>query len=55
MSLDELVSGYLVELTTRRSSEETLRDLEELWAETSGDSGGRTWTREEVHERGGLR
>jgi len=32
-------------------AEQTLSELRRLWDESSGDSRGRGWTREELHER----
>ena len=55
VSIDQLVQNYLEELTSRMSAETMIGQLDELWASSGGSSGGRTWTREELHERSDLR
>lgn len=55
VSLDQLIQDYLAELTSRMSAEEMIEKLEDLWSRAGGDSGGRAWTREELHERTDLR
>ena len=54
-SLNQMIRDYLEELASDVSSDEILPELEHLWAATAGDSGGCGWTREELHERSGLR
>ena len=54
-SLNQMIRDYLEELASDLSSDEILRELEDLWATGEGDSGGRGWTREELHERSGVR
>ena len=54
-SLNQLIRDYLDELASDLSPEEMLGELADLWATSSGDSGGRGWTREELHERSGIR
>lgn len=54
-SLNQMIRDYLQEMASDLSSEEVLRELNGLWEESSGDSGGRGWTREELHERPGVR
>ena len=49
-SLNQMIRDYLEEVASDLSSEEILRELNTLW-EHPGDSGGRRWTREELHER----
>jgi hypothetical protein len=50
-SLNQMVRDYLEEVASDLSSEEILQELEANWEKNSGDSGGRRWTREEIHER----
>jgi hypothetical protein len=54
-SLNQMIRDYLVELASDLSSQEILKELDDLWAASSGDSGGRSWTREDLHERTGVR
>ena len=55
VSLDELIQSYLEELTSRMSADDLIKKLDELWNSGGGSSGGRAWTREELHERSGIR
>ena len=55
VSLEQLIQDYLEDLTVQRSSSDLISRLEDLWSRSGGDSGGRTWTREELHERSDLR
>ena len=55
VSLDELIQSYLEDLTSLMSAEEMIKELDGLWNSSGGNSGGRTWTREEIHERSGIR
>lgn len=55
MSLNQMVRRLLEEATAVSSRETLLSELERLWAEDSGDSAGRTWTREELYDRPVLR
>ena len=50
-SLNQMIRDYLEEVASDLSSDEILRELNNLWENGSGDSGGRRWTREELHER----
>jgi hypothetical protein len=54
-SVNQLIRDYLAELAADLSPEEMLGEPDELWGISSGDSGARGWTREELHERPGLR
>jgi hypothetical protein len=54
-SLNQMIRDYLEEVASDLSSEEILRELHEQWEKSSGDSGGKRWTREELHERTGDR
>ena len=54
-SVNQLIRDYLDELASEMTSEEILGELEHLWSTSSGDSSGRRWTREELHERAGVR
>ena len=46
-----MIRDYLEEVASDMSTEEILQELEVLWAAGSGNSEGRRWTREELHER----
>lgn len=54
-SLNQMIRDYLEELASELSPDEVVAELNELWATSTGDSGRRSWTREELHERFGLR
>lgn len=45
-SVNQMVHDYLEALASKPTAEELLSELEELWQGSSGDSSGRTWTRE---------
>ncbi len=36
---------------TREQAKQMIKDLQEMWATSHGDSRGEKWTREELHER----
>lgn len=55
VSLDQLIRDYLEELTSQMSAEDMITKLADLWNKGGGNSGGRTWTREELHERSDIR
>jgi hypothetical protein len=57
ITVEEMITRYLHELAVRpaRSPEEVVAELKKFWASHSGDSGGVRWTREEIHERSGIR
>lgn len=55
VSLDQLIRDYLEELTSQMSAEDMIAKLADLWSTGGGNSGGRTWTREELHERSDIR
>lgn len=55
MTVDQLILEYLEELASNVAPEGLLAELTELWATSGGDSAGRAWTREELHERSGIR
>lgn len=50
-SLNQMIRDYLEEVASDLSSVEVLQELELLWKDSSGNSEGRHWTREELHER----
>lgn len=54
-SVNQLIRDYLEELAADLSAEEVLGELENLWQTSAGDSAGRSWTREDLHERTGVR
>ncbi|MEA2239847.1 MAG: hypothetical protein QOC81_4571 [Thermoanaerobaculia bacterium] len=54
-SLDRMVGDYLKELASDWSPDEIMAELNALWSVSTGDSGGKRWTREELHERSGVR
>jgi hypothetical protein len=54
-SVNQMIRDYLEEIASGLSSEEILRDLDLLWNEGSGNSGGQGWTRDELHDRTSIR
>ncbi|HEX8410896.1 MAG TPA: DUF6364 family protein [Thermoanaerobaculia bacterium] len=54
-SLNQMIRDYLEEIASELSPDEVLAELNELWATSNGDSRQRSWTREELHERSGIR
>ncbi len=54
-SVDQLIRSYLEGLSSDLASEEVIAELDHLWAESAGNSAGRPWSREELHERTGVR
>jgi hypothetical protein len=54
-SLNQMIRDYLEELASDLSPDEILTELNTLWNAHAGDSGGQRWTREELHERTGVR
>ena len=53
-SLNQMIRDYLESLTTDEPSQ-VMAELERLWSEEEGDSGGWKWNREEVYDRSLLR
>ena len=54
-SLNEMIRRLLEQATSATSREVLLSELEQLWAENRGDSGGRSWSREDLYDRPVLR
>ena len=54
-SLNQMVRDYLTELAADLSPEQLIAELEAHWATSGGNSEGRRWTREEIHERTRVR
>ena len=54
-SLNQMIRCLLQEATAATSREAQLAALEEAWASNHHSSEGRTWTREELHDRSILR
>jgi hypothetical protein len=50
-----MIQDYLEEVASKLSSESILTELTELWATDAGASAGSQWTREELHDRSGVR
>ena len=50
-SLNQLIRDYLKELAADLSPKEILDELNALWTASAGDSRGKRWKREELHER----
>jgi Family of unknown function (DUF6364) len=55
VSLNQMIRDYLSEVTGEPSAEELVTELDALWAQSSGDSRGWTFNREELHDRAVLR
>jgi Family of unknown function (DUF6364) len=54
-SVDQLIHEYLEDLATEMPAREILTELEELWHSSVGDSAGRSWNREDLHDRADVR
>jgi Family of unknown function (DUF6364) len=54
ISLNEMIRDYLAEVTASAPAQ-ALAELEILWEEEKGDSGGWKWNREELYDRPVLR
>jgi hypothetical protein len=54
-SLNQMIRHLLEEATAASSTKVLLDELETLWAEDAGDSGGRRWRREDLYDRPVLR
>jgi len=54
-SLNEMIRRLLEEATAASAPSNLLADLERLWAEEAGDTGGRKWRREDLYDRPVLR
>ena len=54
-SLNQMIRHLLEEATAASSTEVLLDELEALWADDAGDSGGRRWRREDLYDRPVLR
>jgi hypothetical protein len=50
-----MIRDYLAAATGEPSPDELVAELESLWAESSGDSRGWRFNREELHDRAVLR
>jgi len=50
-SLNQIIRDYLEHLTDQDRVERDMEELERLSRESKGNSGGRRWTRDEIHER----
>ena len=53
-SLNQMIRDYLGSLTANDPAK-TVAELERLWHEEEGDSGGWKWNREEAYDRPVLR
>jgi hypothetical protein len=51
ISLEQMIRDYLGSLTAD-DAVEAVAELERLWSQEEGDSGGWKWSRGEVHDRG---
>lgn len=54
-SVNQLIRDYLERLTGGAGAADVMEQLERLWAEQAGRSGGWTWNREELYDRPVLR
>jgi hypothetical protein len=50
-SLNQIIRDHLEHLTDRDRVERDMEELERLSRESGGHSGGRRWSREDIHER----
>jgi hypothetical protein len=53
-SLNQMIRDYLESLTARDPGQ-AVAELQRLWHEEAGDSGGRQWSREDAYDRPVLR
>lgn len=53
-SLNQMIRDYLETLTASDPAQ-AVAELERLWREEEGDSGGRMWSREDAYDRPVLR
>jgi hypothetical protein len=51
MSVNQLIRDYLERLTEQSGPGEVMAQLERLWSEREGRSGGWRWNREEVYDQ----
>jgi uncharacterized protein DUF6364 len=54
VSLNEMIRDYL-EMLTASDPGEAVAELQRLWDEEEGDSGGWKWNRDEIYDRPVLR
>jgi hypothetical protein len=54
-SVNQLIRDYLERLTGGPGPADAMAQLEHLWSEQSGRSGGWKWNREELYDRPVLR
>ena len=54
-SVNQLIRDYLERITGRSGPSDVMEQIERLWADQSGRSGGWSWNREEVYDRPVLR
>ena len=54
-SVNQLVRDYLERLTGTSGPTDVMEQLERLWTESEGRSGGWKWNREELYDRPVLR
>ena len=55
VSLNQMIRDYLAAATGEPSAEALVAALESVWAESTGDSRGWRFNREELHDRTVLR
>lgn len=54
--LDEYIKKYAGEpKITPEEAKQLVKELEEMWATSHGDSRGEKWTRDEIHDRSKFR
>lgn len=54
-SLNQMIRSLLEEATAASAVDQLVGELEGLWANDEGDSGGRPWRRHELYDRAVLR
>ena len=54
-TLNQMIRQFLEGVTARSSPDVLLQELDRLWGEETGDSGGRDWKREDLYDRPILR
>lgn len=55
MSLNQLIREFLESVTSDSDPETVVQELDRLWSEDEGASGGWKWNRDAIHDRTQLR
>ena len=50
-SLNQLIRDHLAHLVSDVTPKEIVEELEQLWGDSPGNSKGKRWSREDLHDR----